>query len=58
MINHPDLRAPYSIGLPDTGSPEFIKEWRRQSRLIRDNAAAEAEDMAFIEQVVDLDDWE
>lgn len=36
--------------LPDTSSPEFIKEARRQSRLIA-NSKHEAEDQAYIDAI-------
>jgi hypothetical protein len=48
---------PIQIWVPDTRAPGFAEECARQSRVIRDSAS-ENEDMDFIEQATDVDDWE
>lgn len=50
MASHPDLSSPRP-NVPCTNDPAFIEECRRQSETIRDNAAAEAADLDFIERV-------
>lgn len=57
-----NLRAaglrPIQIWVPDTRSPGFAEECRRQSRLLAESAAeSEAEDLDFIERATDMDDW-
>ena len=49
---------PVQLWLPDTRSPEFIAEARRQSRLVSRNRKHEAEIAAFIDAVIDWDDLE
>lgn len=44
---------PIQIWVPDTRSPEFAKEARRQSLLIA-NSPGEADDQAFIDSVSEL----
>lgn len=50
MAIHPDPQSPRP-DVPGTSDPAFIEECRRQSKTIRDNAAAEAADLDFIERV-------
>ncbi len=47
---------PVQIWLPDTRTPEFIAEARRQSQLASRNRTLETETAAFIDAVVDWDD--
>lgn len=51
MTTDPSSCSPYADGMPDTSDPAFIEEYRRQLKLIRDNAEAEKADMDFIEAV-------
>ena len=44
---------PIQIWVPDTRSPEFAKEARRQSLLIA-NSPSEAEEQAFIDSISEL----
>ena len=44
---------PVQIWVPDTRSPEFAKEARRQSLLIA-NSPGDADDQAFIDSVSEL----
>jgi hypothetical protein len=44
---------PIQIWVPDVRSPQFIKEARRQSRLIA-SSPTEADDQAFIDSISDL----
>jgi len=46
---------PIQIWVPDVRSPAFKAEARRQSRLVA-QSPQEADDMAFIESLLDLDD--
>lgn len=44
---------PIQVWVPDVRSPQFIKEARRQSRLIA-ASPTEADDQAFIDSISDL----
>ena len=44
---------PIQIWVPDTRSPAFAKEARRQSRLVA-SSPGEAEDQAFIDSISEL----
>ena len=44
------------IWVPDTSSPEYIAEARRQSRLAAESPHA-AEDQAFVDSLADFSDW-
>ncbi|MXW36014.1 MAG: DUF3018 family protein [Chloroflexi bacterium] len=46
---------PWREGLPDTSSPEFVAEVRRQSRIAANSPHAE-EDQAFIGSISDWAD--
>lgn len=43
--------------VPDTRSPEFAAECRRQARNVRKHMKAEEEVMDWIERVADTDGW-
>jgi hypothetical protein len=49
---------PLQIWVPDTRHPDFVKECRRQSRLIAQAEATDAELNLFIDDALaDLDGW-
>ena len=48
---------PIQIWVPDTKKPEFVRECRRQSRLLR-NDAQEREVLDFIAAASDIEGWE
>lgn len=50
MVTHPDPNS-LQPAIPDASDPAFVEDCRRQSEKIRDNAAAEAADLDFIEQI-------
>ncbi len=45
------------LDLPDTGTPEFRAEARRQAALLR-GSPEEADALDFIEAVMDTDGWD
>jgi hypothetical protein len=47
---------PVQLWLPDTRSPEFVAEAKRQWRLVRDSQD-EKDVLDWIEAVADLDGW-
>lgn len=51
---------PIQIWVPDVTSPEFVKEARRQSRIVA-RSAGEKDNLAFIDSLCDWDklpDWD
>jgi hypothetical protein len=51
---------PIQIWVPDVTSPEFVKEARRQSRIVA-RSAGEKDNLAFIDSICDWDklpDWD
>ena len=46
---------PWREGLPDTSTPEFAAEARRQSRIAANSAQAE-DDQAFVDSISDWPD--
>jgi hypothetical protein len=48
---------PVQIWVPDTRSPGFAEECRRQSRLLRDDPQ-EQEMMEWLAEIADTDGWE
>ena len=50
------IRADLLVGLPDTRSPEYIAETRRQLKLLSESPQA-AEDQAFVDAIsIDFDE--
>lgn len=48
---------PVQIWVPDTRSPGFAAECRRQSRLVARAAEHEADTLRWLEQAADTDGW-
>jgi len=48
---------PIQIWVPDTRSPEFIEECRKQSQQLKDDPQ-EKEVLSWIEEGADLSEWE
>ena len=48
---------PVQIWVPDTRSPGFTAECRRQSLLVAQAAAHEADTQHWLDQVADTDGW-
>ena len=48
---------PVQIWVPDTRSPRFAAECKRQSLLVAQEAAHESETLLWLEQVADTEGW-